>query len=704
MAIIGTIRKHSALAVILVGVAIAAFVLSDLFKPRNRQQQPLGDIAGEEISINDFNKKVDENIEIQKANQNKANLTAEESFNVRNSTWSQFISEILMGREYDALDLSVTTDELFDLVQGQHPHPIIMQYFKDPSTGKFNPQLVINFLQNLDKADPQVKKQWLSLERYIKQDRLSQKYQALVKQAYYVPKAFAEKDYIDKTKAAELRYAAIRYTSIPDSSVTLTDRDYQAYYDENRQMYTQDASRDLDYVIFDVLPSDEDRAKIKQDVFQLYDEFTKTSDVPSFVNAVSDSRYDSTWHVKGQLPVLIDSVAFNSPVGTFVAPYQADNAWHMAKLMDIAFRPDSMKVEHILIAYQGALRANQNVTRTKEQAQAEADSLLAVVKSDPKKLPELALKYSDDGSVKDNKGDLGWFADGSMIYPFNEAAVHGKVGDVLAVETNFGFHVMMITGKKDPVKKVRVAVIDRNIEPSSKTFQDYFTKASTFAGENNTKEKFEKAVADEGLNKRSAPYIKDMANSIPGIENPREIIRWAFYDGNKVGEVSGVFDVGGAYVVAVLTNLREKGTIPLEQIKENLRSFVMNRKKGEYVQNKLSGQKEDIYKIASSYNSKVDTNQNLTFSSRNIPGFGSEFDVIGHVFSMKSGEQSDPIIGNGAVFVVMLDKFIEPPQITDYSIYRQQDQTTFDQRVKSNYMLTALQDKSDIEDNRRLFY
>ena len=209
---------------------------------------------------------------------------------------------------------------------------------------------------------------------------------------------------------------------------------------------------------------------------------------------------------------------------------------------------------------------------------------------------------------------------------------------------------------------------------------------------------------DQGLNKRSAPYLREMANSIPGIDNPREIIRWAFSSGVEVGEVSGVFDVGGAYVVAMVTNAREKGTIPLEQIKENLRTFVLNRKKGELIQDEVKGQNMDIYKIAAKYNSKVDTNSTITFSSRNIPGFGSEYDVIGRIFSMKAGETSNPIIGNGGVFVVAADKFNDPPQISDYSVYRQQDESAFDQRVASNYMLTALQEKADIVDNRILFY
>ena len=708
MAVIGTIRKHSALAVILVGVAIGAFIVSDLFTGKRGGRNslpPLGSIAGEEITVADYNRRVDDNIEMQRTNQNKENLTVQETFDIRQSTWTQYLNEIIMGKEYERLGINVTTEELYDLVQGPRPHNLIRQYFQDPNTKQYSPQMVINFLQNLDNMKPEVKKQWLNLEKYIKEDRLTQKYQALVAKGYYMPEAFASMDYISKKKNAEIRYVAIRYTTLKDEDVVLTDKDYEAYYEKNKHLYEQEPSRDLDYVIFEVLPSAEDRTLTRESVYQIYDDFRNTSDYITFVNSTSDKRYDSTWFKKGQLPVTIDSLLFSSPVGTFVSPYEENNAWHMARLMDMQARPDSMKAEHILIAYQGAYKAAETITRTKEQAGRLADSLLNVLNADKTKIQVLAYQLSDDGSAKENNGDLGWFADGNMIGPFNEAVLKGNVGDIVKVETVFGFHVIKITGKKDPVTKIRAAVIDRSLVPSSKTFQDVYTQASSFAGENNTMAKFETAVTDQGLNKRSATYLREMGNSIPGIDYPREIVRWAYYEGIKLGEVSPVFDVGGSYVVAVLTNIREKGAIPLEQMKENIKTFVLNEKKASMIKEKIkSTGSSDIYQIARDFNAKVDTNLTLTFSSRNIPGFGSEFQVIGEVFAMNEGDQSEPIQGNGAVFVVKVDRFYEPPQVANYNLYRDQLISTFRSRMNANPMFSALQKKAKIEDNRLLFF
>ena len=707
MAIIGTIRKHSALAVILVGVAITAFIVSDLFSGKrggSNKVPPIGMIAGEEITYTEYNRRVEDNLEIQKTNQNKESLTQQETFDIRQSTWSQYLNEIIMGKEYEKLGLGVTTDELYDLVQGPRPHNLIRQYFVDPNTNQYNPQLVINFLQNLDNMQPEVRKQWLNLEKYIKDDRLSQKYQTLVQKGYYVPGAFAEMDYTNKKKNAEVRYVGIRYTTIPDEEVTLTDKDYEDYYNKNKYNYEQEASRDLDYVIFDVVPSAEDRSSTREAAYQIYDDFRQAEDFMTFVNSTSDKRYDSTWYKKGQLPVRIDSIAFNSEVGTFVPPYEENNVWHMARLMDIQSRPDSMKAEHILVAYSGAMRANESITRSKADAEKRADSLLAIVKADKTRLQALAMQLSDDGSAKQNNGDLGWFADGSMIGPFNNAVLNGNVGDVVLVETGFGYHIVKITGKKDPVKKVRVAIVDRDIEPSSKTFQDVYAQASTFAGSNNSADKFETGVESLGLNKRQATYLREMSNNIPGIDYPREIIRWAFSKNVRIGEVSPVFDIGGAYTVAILTKVREKGTMPLEQMKENLKSFVLNEKKAGIISDKVNKISGDIYQIAREFSTNVDTNLNLTFSARNIPGFGSEFQVIGDIFALKEGDQSGPIQGNGGVFVVKVARFYEPASPANYNANRDQMLGAFKSRLSGNPMFTALQKKAKIEDNRQQFF
>ncbi len=700
MAIIGTIRKNSQLAVIIVGVAIAAFVLSDLFKGGARQAPPIAVVNGEEVSYLEFSNKLDRNLENARINLEKENLSQQEIADIRETTWNEYMEDLIMGEEYSELGLIVTPDELFDQVQGPDPHPQIRQIFFDQSIGAYNPQMVISFLQNLDRMEPAQRQQWLALEQFIKRDRLSQKYKNLIAKGYYIPGPFAQMDFENKRKTAEIRYMAARYTNVSDSLINPTDEDYREYYEENKYQWRQEATRDIDYVVFDVLPSDEDREEIRKNFMRLYEEFKTADEVESFVNATSDERYDSTYYKEGELPVSIDSIMFNSPEGTIVPPYEEDGAWHMAKLMEIQYRPDSMKASHILISYRGAFRAGQNVTRSRELAEELADSLHNVVRSNKSRMGELAGEYSDDPSAAESGGDLGWFADGAMVYPFNEAVIEGNTGDVTVVESVFGYHVIHITDKQEAVKKVRVAEVVRSIEPSSQTYQEAYTEASRFAGENSTQDLFEQAVIDRGLNKRTATYLSQTSYSIPGIDNAREIVRWAFYDGIKLGEVSPVFDVGGTYVVAMLKDVREKGTIPFEQIRDNISTFVMNDKKADFIMERLEDEDGNIYQLASIVQAEVDTNKNITFSSRNIPGFGSEFKVIGHIFSLDQGQQSDPLQGNGAVFVVVADQFTDPEGSSNLGVYKQQIESAFNSRVTANYMFTALKEEAEIEDNR----
>jgi len=703
MAVIGSIRKHSALAVIIVGIAIAAFVLSDLFKQGRSSAPPVGIVDGEEVLITDYNRKVDENIEIQKANQQKETLSPVETFNIKTSTWNQFLAELIMGKEYEELGLVVSSDELFDQVQGPDPHSVIKQYFVDPNTNQYSSEAVLNFLQNLDGMDATTRGQWLNLERYIKEDRLRTKYNTLVAKGYYVPDAFAEMDYMSKRVNAEMLYVAPKFAGIADSLVTINDEDYEKYYEDHKYLYEQEDLRDIDYVVFNVLPSDEDRINIEQNFMQIYDEFLVVEDVPAFVNTTSDNRYDSTFFKEGQLPVQIDSLMFNSRVGAFSEAYQENNAWHAAKLMDVQLRPDSMKAEHVLIAYRGAFRADESIVRTKEDAEALADSLLSLVARDRTKIKELAIQFSDDGSAQQNSGDLGWFADGQMVHPFNEACLNGRPGDVLVTETIFGYHVIHITGKQTPVKKIRIAMIDRSIDASSTTFQETYTQASIFAGENNTVDKFEQAVVDQGLNKRSAASMAKMASTLPGLQNAREIVRWAYFDGINVGDVSPVFDVGGSYVVAIVTLAREKGYVPLDQLKDALKMFVANDKKAEYIKN-IAANAADINALSAVLHAPVDTSKNLTFSSRNIPGFGSEYEVIGGVFGSEPSGNLQPFKGNGGVFFVLLNGFTNPGQASNLVLYKNQLKTAFTSRVNNNYIYTALEKQAEIEDNRLMYF
>ena len=324
MGAIGSIRKRSGLLIGVVGVAMLAFILTDFFTKNNRRDiKSVGEVNGEVISPTFFESKVDQNTENYKMQSGVENITSNISYQIKENTWEELVKELVLATEYEKLGLTVTVEEVDDMLRGRFIHPYVRQNFTDPSTGIFNPQSVTNVMAQLDQ-DPELKKQWDALVDYIEADRLFQKYQTLVSKAYYVPKAFAERDYFHQNTTAEIELIALKYASISDSLVTLTDEDYEAFYEENKYRYIQDKEvRSFDFVIFDVLPSDADRKAIDEEVNTLLaelDTLEENEDIISFVNAQSDEFYDSSWVKRDELIPEFDSL-FNLKTGEAIGPF-----------------------------------------------------------------------------------------------------------------------------------------------------------------------------------------------------------------------------------------------------------------------------------------------------------------------------------------------------------------------------------------------
>lgn len=709
MAVIGTIRKQSGLLVIIVGVALAAFVLGDFLSPRGNSRQVfnIAEVLGDEVNYSYFDAKYEQNAENLKRNQNKETLTPDEVFRVKQQTYDQIVQSIILQKEYDKLGISVTADELFDQIQGDHPHSYILQYFKNPETQQYDPELVRNYIKQLDQMDATSRSQWDEFVQAIKDDRYRTKYTNLISKAYFMPDTFLVMDYDEKKTNAAIRLVGVRFNTIADSLVTVTDEDLNKYYNKYKQNYKQEESRDIEYVIFEVKPSAEDRKNIREDVNAIFEDFKTTENIPLFVNSESVNRYDSSFFKQGELPIRIDSVVFNSEPGQFVAPYILDNQWHMAKLMEVQQRPDSMKASHVLIAFQGAFRADPQIRRTRAEAKALADSLKNVIAATPDKMSLIAAGFSDDPSAADNQGDLGWFADGSMVYPFNQAVLTHNVGETTVVESQFGYHVIKVTGKLEPTKKVRVAIIDIDISPSQNTYQEIYAKASEFQGNSVSYEAFDTLAASRGLQKRSATYLERMSNRIAGLDNPRQIVQWAYLDDLGIGAVSPVFTMEEKYVVTILTNIREAGIPAMEDIRETLEPLVLTDLKGDVVVDRMKKAMDnstDLTVLAANLNSKVDTVQNVTFSTRNIGGFGNESNLVAKIFTMNPGDFAGPIKGNNAAFFVVTDEITLPGKDEDKRIYERQLLSGFRSKISNNSYIQVLQEEADITDNRVKFY
>ncbi len=732
MAVIGKIRKHSGLIVITVGIALAAFVLGDFFKSGpSRGSNKIGEIEGEDINIVEFNRMVEANIAKEKEQQNKEQLSPAESFNIRQRTWEEFLYNQLMGEQFDELGVEVTSDELFELIQGTNLHPAIIRDFTDLETGEFRRQQIIEIIQNLNRLQPAQRNWWLNLEKDIKKDQLQKKYNNLIFKSYYVPDRFAQKLYREEEQEAVIRFIDSKYRLLPDTVVSFTNAEVEAKYKETKHSYEQPEFVSLEYVVFEVTPSPEDYEKAKNTAEQLFETFQKkdNEEIPIFVKGYSDDEYDSTWYVEGELPATIDSMMFNSPVGTFVPPYLEEGAYHTAKLMDIAYRPDTIKASRILIKYDETLFADENQTRTKEQAEALTDSLMNILESNPSRMEELAREYSDEQSAS-NGGDIGWFNQEVRLkelkkaldrsknldnqpqvkdiiikteYDFGESVINSGEDDINKLDTPFGYYIIKTTGQSPNIKKVRVAMINREVQFSDKTNNEIKRRAKLFAGKNKTPEKFEQAIIDSGYVKKTAPHVTRMTNQIPGLSYPRKIIQWAYDEEIDPGTVSHVFQIDHHYVVVLLKERREKGYIPLKELRSSIENLVIQDKKADYLAEKMNNLEGNIYQMAEDLNVKVDT-VTVSFGSVNIKGIGREPKVISAVFISEEGVLSPPVKGNLGVYRFVVDQFLEPSGSTNLAAYKQPLYNSFQRRMSGNAYYTAIKEKADIVDNRIEFY
>lgn len=596
MAAIGNIRKHYGLLVAIVGIALLAFVLGDLFKSTNsrRTATNVATVGNEKITYQDYSNLVNMNLENVKA-QSGGSLSAEDSYYVHANTLEQMIRDIIMKNEYKDLGLVVSGDELYDQFLGENPNQYVLQSFTN-ADGSFNRELVTTYIREFQSLNPEMKSNWLNFERAIKEDRLYTKYENLLKKGFYLPSKLAARIYADKNDKTSAEVYAVRYNTIADSTVVVNDADNKAFYESNKNKYQTEETRNIDYVVFEINPSQADVEYSRNFVNDLKNDFAQVENAASFVNANSDLPYDSTWMSRKDVPAELESVIFdkNNGVGFVYGPYQHNGYYNVAR--------------------------------------------------------------------------------------------------IVAKETYSADSVM-----------VRLAVVAHEITPSTATYQNVFAEANRFVTENTTAEDFNKAIEEQGLNKRTYPNMRTNTNYITGISNPRQIVRWAFDKNTKVGDMSTIFDLDNMYVVAVLTKAVKEGYTPAEDIAERYEFVIKKEKKGAMLAEQAKAYGNDYQKMIDELKGEKTNIDNITFDGRGFGNFGVEDKVIGTVIGMNEGETSEPIIGGNGIYVVKVTKET-PATTTDYSNIVREQRTKFNNQILNNAAYAALKDNVKIEDNSILFY
>jgi len=696
MGIMGYLReKMGKILAICIGISLLAFIVGEVIRSGGsffrEDRSMLGEVSGEKISLDEFNKRVDQNSAQFK--QQQGALSPQILNYVQENTWNQMVAQTVLQKEVDKVGLQVGTDEAHAMVSGNNPNPQIVQAFGDPKTGQLDRNRLNNFLQKLPTLTADVQTQWSEFIRQLVEAKLSEKYTALVSNGLFVNSLDAKDDYENKNRLANFKYVSLLYSSIPDNKVTATDDDYQAYYNDHKAEFKNPSElRSFDYVSFNAAPSAADSAAVRKTADKLAVDFKASTNDSLFVQINAETKTTPiTFQHKGHLgDPKLDTAMFSASNGFVYGPYLSNGSYKIAKLVDNRVEADSAKARHILI---------DERTLGHEKAMKVADSLKKLLEGGAS-FADLATKFSKDPGSAAKGGDVGYFARGVMAGPFEDAAFGGKKGEYKIVTTQFGVHLIQIEDQKGSSKVVKVAIVDVPLKASSETQTAVYTKAQRFLA-SLTKDNFDEQVKKTGLKKQTAADVNGVASSVLGIQSARDLVRWAF--GAEKGDVSDkVYIEGDQYIVSQLVQIKPKGILSLDAVKKQIQPMVLNQVKGKLLSDKLQAAlngSSTIDQVAQKAGTTANPIQNMVFANPVIPGSSAEYKFIGTIFGSQPNKLSKPVVGQQGVYVFILDSFTNPAPLNNAVREKQQLGQALAQRA-DQLVFEALKDKANVKDYR----
>ena len=666
MSIIQKLREKAGWLVFgLITLSLVGFLLMDAFVGRSKlfgnRSTTVGTINGEKIEYNDFQKMVSQQEEQYKSQGYPVNEGMQQ--NIRDNVWRQMVEDAVLTEDFTSLGLEVSDKEVNDMLVGANAIPDIKRAFTDPKTGQFDAQAAaaqINQLRNIYKAGTKkADKNYEGARRFFEESvpqiikmRLREKYTALMANSTYVPKWMIEKSNADNSQLAAISYVNTPYITISDSSVKVSDEEISDYISKHKDQYKQPESRSIAYVVFDAAPTAADSAKLRQQLIDWKNDFTKADNMEAYLARVgSEIPYLDAYMGKARIQVPNKDSIFALPKGTVYGPYLDAGNYVVAKKIDEKTLPDSARARHILVATNDP-RSGQPIMDD-STAKKKIDSIKNLIEAGGN-FDSLALKLSDDQGTKEKGGDLGYFTSDRMVKEFSDFSFSGKKGDKKVVKTQFGYHYIEILDQKNFEPAYKVAYLSKKIETSPETDQAASGAANQFAGESRDAKAFEQNIQKGNLQKLLAPDIQPSEVAIPGLGPNRQLVRW-LYD-SELGNVSEPYAVGDKYVVALVTEINHEGTMSPAKARNQIEPLLRNKKKAEIIIKKL-GTPATLEAAATTSGQTIQKADSLFFYSPMIPNAGQEAKVIGAAFNKQlSGKAaSAPIPGNGGVFVIKVE-------------------------------------------------
>lgn len=713
MAILNKIRSKSIFLIMIIALALFAFIFSSILDSGGfnaDKQNRVASINGVNIDRESFASKVEE--------QARRVGPGASTTSVVNAVWEQEINRVVLEEQYEGLGIEVGRDRTQELLKQALQNDTRFQ----DSDGFFSEGKMQEFIATLrDSQNPNDYQSWLNFEESLRDQEKQNIYYNLVKTGVGATLKDGEVAYRLDNNNVDIEFVQVPYTSVPDEEATVSKDEIQKYVNEHKDEYKTEATRTIRFVKFSEEASLEDENAIKAELSRLRNEYTSkngatgvtetlagfdnTSKMEEFLLDNSDIPYVDRWFFKKNLPATNADTLFALGKGGVYGPYKDNNYMNLSRVMDVRKMPDSVRSSHILIDFQGAITNTQRgpvpsaATRSKEDAKSLADSLLTVIKRNKNKFEDLAKEFSSDKINSEKGGDLDYQNPNLFAEAYRDFIVDNRTGSLGIVETSFGFHIIEITDQKNVQDVIKVATVVKEIAPSDKTISSIYNTTQKFelaaaAGD------FQEVATENGYTVRPVQRIRAMDENLPGQGAQRSIVQWAFEEEVSVGDIKR-FPVNNGYIVAQVTRKTAKGTERVEDVSTQVTPILRNKKKAAIIKAKLSG--ATLSDIAQSQSQTVKTALSLSMNAPTIAGAGNEPKVVGAAFGLKEGEISEPIDGTRGVYVIKVTKITEAPALENYATFAGL-QTTKARVAVNSKVLNALKEAAEIEDNRATFY
>lgn len=657
---------------------------SDVFSAMNQPDRNVATVNGAPIQQEEYQQVV-KRVRQRFQQQLGGTMNPQMQSRIRDRAYDQVVDQKLLEQEMTRLGISVTDSEVESMVFGENPHPLIRKQFAD-STGQINYQLLQNMAQ-----DPQRESQWLKIEEYLRRQRRQRKMTSLVQATIQVSEQDVENYHRRQNTSASARYVSLRYAQVPDDSVSVSESDLRSYYDKNKEDFKRERTVTLKYATTSKEATAEDSSNIASDLDELREDFATTeSDSLFLLNNASDNDFSSEYKTADQMNARVaDSVYANPEPGRIVGPVFGGGQAHLIKIRDT--RPAETQYAH---ARHILLKTDQADSEKRGRLQALQDS----IESGAASFAEMARRYSDDQSAAEG-GDLGWFAEGSMVDAFGDAVFGAEPGALVGpIRSEFGYHLVRVEARAS--QAVQMADLAYNLTPSQATLSD---KESTlgdlayFAEENGN---FREEAQRLDLTVQEV-QVETNQSSFPGIGESPALSR--FLENASAGDISEVTELSDKFVVARVTDVTPEGHRSFSDVKSQIRPKVALQKKrevqGRRMERALSQNGFDA--LPNVLGTQMRTQSDVTYSTKTVPGLGREPKFVGAVFGLEVGETSGVVEGENAAFVVEVTEKNTPPPLTEQQRQQIRKQLLKQRRKQATSdWLSALKEDATIMDNR----